>query len=76
MAKGAAAKEGGSFSTAASHRDTLAEHMTSAQIDEGQRLTREWKPKPETRKLGMWDIQSLGGGRETSPNNASQHSEA
>ena len=51
MAKGAAAKDGGSFSTAASHRDTLAEHMTSAQIDEGQRLTREWKPKPETRKL-------------------------
>ena len=51
----AAAKEGDSFSTAASHRDTLAEHMTPAQIAEGQRLTREWKPKPETRKMGMWD---------------------
>jgi uncharacterized protein len=53
----AAAKEGGSFSPAASHRDTLAEHMTPAQIAEGQRLTREWKPKPETprpEKLGWW----------------------
>ena len=29
--------------------------VTPAQIAEGQRLTREWKPKPETRKLGMWD---------------------
>ena len=51
----AAAQERDSFSTAASHRDTLAEHMTPAQIAEGQRLTREWKPKPETRKMGMWD---------------------
>ena len=48
---------GGSFSPAASHRDTLAEQMTPAQIAEGQRLTREWKPKPETQrpeKLGWW----------------------
>jgi TPR repeat protein len=43
----AAAKEGGAFSTAAFHRDTLAEQMTPAQIAEAQRLTREWKPKPE-----------------------------
>ena len=53
----AAAKERGSFSPAASHRDTLAEQMTPAQIAEGQRLTREWKPKPETQrpeKLGWW----------------------
>jgi len=51
----AAAKEGGRFSMSAFHRDSLAEHMTPAQIAEGERLAREWKPKPETRKLRMWD---------------------
>jgi TPR repeat protein len=31
---------------AAMLRDRYAEKMTSQQIAEGQRLTREWKPKP------------------------------
>ena len=30
---------------AAAYRDTLAKQMTPAQIDEAQRLAREWKSK-------------------------------
>ena len=30
---------------AAESRDALAKHMTPAQIDEAQKLAREWKPK-------------------------------
>jgi hypothetical protein len=30
----------------ASARDLVAEQMTPEQIDEAQRLAREWKPKP------------------------------
>jgi hypothetical protein len=43
----AANPEGENPDLAARNRDSAARNLTPAQIEEGQRLAREWKPKRE-----------------------------